>query len=76
MYPQMMRHCKCCHAFFVSKRRRRILNEEDLVEAVESFTDIDLIDFVGMSMKEQVSSSTYMLWKMFFFLSYGKMFCP
>ena len=53
--------------FFFSKRRRKILNEDDLVEAVESFTDIDLIDFVGMSMKEQVRSATCLLWEMLVF---------
>ena len=43
--------------YFVSRSNRRlILNEDELLEAVRPFANIDIIRFESLSVREQVSS--------------------
>ena len=38
----------------LSKRRRRILNEKELVDSLQEIIPTDLLEFSGMTFEEQV----------------------
>jgi len=46
--------------------RRRILNEAELVDALRSLAEVDVIEFAGMSFYDQVSCS-YLIMTVFSF---------